>query len=114
MHLSVLDKHQSAVSLTSTVNLAFGSRVLDKKTGIILNSQQDDFSSPGVINAFGYSPSPNNYVAPGKRPLSSTVPTIIEDSNGQVRMVVGASGGSFIITGTLNVNIALGDSFDIY
>lgn len=107
MHLSVLDKDQGAVSLTATINLPFGSRVLDRDTGIILNSQQGDFSIPGMVNAFGYSPSPNNFVAPGKRPLSSTVPTIIEDADGQVKMVVGASGGSFIITGTLNVCTSL-------
>jgi gamma-glutamyltranspeptidase len=89
--------------MTATVNLAFGSRVLDKDTGIILNSQQDDFSIPGIANAYGYTPSPSNFVVGGKRPLSSTVPSIIEDSEGNVKMIVGAAGGPTIISGALNV-----------
>jgi gamma-glutamyltranspeptidase/glutathione hydrolase/leukotriene-C4 hydrolase len=47
MHLSVVDKDDGAVSLTSTVNLVFGSHILDEKTGVILNNQMDDFSIPG-------------------------------------------------------------------
>lgn len=104
MHLSVVDKDHGAVALTSTVNLIFGSRVMDAKTGVILNDQQDDFSTPGFSNAFGFSPSPNNFVAPHKRPLSSITPTIIEDKNGDLRLVVGGSGGSEIITATVNVS----------
>ncbi|GAA5802540.1 hypothetical protein HPULCUR_008008 [Helicostylum pulchrum] len=105
MHLSVLDKDNGAVALTSTINLLFGSRIMDRATGIILNDQQDDFSSPGVVNAFGYSPSRSNYVGPGKRPLSSITPVIIENENGQLEMVVGGSGGSQIVSATLNVII---------
>lgn len=105
MHLSVLDKDNGAVALTSTVNLLFGSRIMDRATGIILNDQQDDFSSPGVVNAFGYSPSRSNYVGPGKRPLSSITPVIIEDENGQLEMVIGGSGGSQIVSATLDVII---------
>ena len=104
----------SAVSLTSTVrelnklcscqkiNLLFGSRLMDPNTGIILNDEMDDFSIPGISNAFGLAPSPYNYIQPGKRPLSSCVPTIIE-KDGKVELVVGASGGSRIITSTANV-----------
>ncbi|EPB84895.1 gamma-glutamyltransferase [Mucor circinelloides 1006PhL] len=105
MHLSVVDKDNSAVALTSTVNLLFGSRVMDPVTGIILNDQQDDFSSAGISNAFGFSPSVANFVAPGKRPLSSITDTIIETEDGHLKMVVGASGGSEIITATLNTII---------
>lgn len=105
MHLSVVDKDNSAVALTSTVNLIFGSRVMDPATGIILNDQQDDFSSAGISNAFGFSPSVANFVAPGKRPLSSITDTIIETEDGHLKMVVGASGGSEIITATLNVSV---------
>ncbi|KAL9543337.1 hypothetical protein MBANPS3_008159 [Mucor bainieri] len=115
MHLSVVDKDNGAVALTSTVNLIFGSRIMDPATGIILNDQQDDFSSVGMSNAFGFSPSAANFVAPGKRPLSSVTDTIIETEDGQLKMVVGASGGSEIITATLNTIInTLDFNMDLY
>ncbi|KAJ2931509.1 hypothetical protein H1R20_g5598, partial [Candolleomyces eurysporus] len=85
-----------AVSLTSTVNFIFGSQVLDPVTGVILNDEMDDFSTPGVPNGFGLYPSPYNYPQPGKRPLSSTVPTIIEHEDGSFYLAVGGSGGSRI------------------
>ncbi|KAJ3337076.1 hypothetical protein HDU91_001579, partial [Kappamyces sp. JEL0680] len=75
MHVSVLTASGEGVALTSTVNLSFGSKIMDPKTGIILNDEMDDFSIPGVPNAFGLAPSPYNYIQPGKRPLSSSVPT---------------------------------------
>ncbi|KAF7288635.1 Sec7-like domain belongs to guanine nucleotide exchange factors [Mycena chlorophos] len=95
-HTSVIDRNGMAVSLTSTVNLIFGSQVLDPETGIILNDEMDDFSVPGTPNGFGLYPSPYNYPAPGKRPLSSTVPTIIENADGEVELAIGGSGGGRI------------------
>ncbi|KAL5035531.1 hypothetical protein BDV3_005431 [Batrachochytrium dendrobatidis] len=106
MHLSVLNAEGEAVSLTSTVNLLFGSKIMDSNTGIILNDQMDDFSIPGTSNAFNLASSPYNYIHPRKRPLSSSVPTIIE-SNGKVEAVAGASGGSMIITSTLQVLVGM-------
>ncbi|ORY06461.1 gamma-glutamyltranspeptidase [Basidiobolus meristosporus CBS 931.73] len=103
-HLSVVDKNQLSVALTSTVNLYFGSQVLDLNTGVILNNEMDDFSIPGVSNAFNLPPSPNNFVAPKKRPLSSSVPTITE-FNGDLELVLGASGGSRITTAVLQTLI---------
>ncbi|KNC97483.1 gamma-glutamyltransferase [Spizellomyces punctatus DAOM BR117] len=100
MHVSVLGPDGEAVSMTCTVNLLFGGQLMDPETGIILNDEMDDFSIPGVPNAFGLVPSPYNYVQPRKRPLSSSVPTIIE-RDGQVEAIIGASGGSRIITATL-------------
>ncbi|KAJ3073483.1 hypothetical protein HDU98_001411 [Podochytrium sp. JEL0797] len=98
MHVSVLNtQDNTAVSLTSTVNLVFGSQVMDPVTGIILNDEMDDFSIPGVPNYFGLSPSPYNFIHPGKRPLSSMVPTIVE-RDGIPEIVIGASGGSMIPT----------------
>lgn len=96
MHLSVVDKDHMAVAVTSTVNLVFGSRVLDTNTGIILNDELDDFSRPGIPNYFGLYPSPYNYPEATKRPLSSTCPTIIENADGTLYAVLGASGGSRI------------------
>ncbi|GAA6004120.1 hypothetical protein JCM10207_002436 [Rhodosporidiobolus poonsookiae] len=77
-HLSAMDQWGGAVSLTTTVNLIFGSRVMDASTGIILNDEMDDFASPGKADAFGLAPSPFNYPQPGKRPLSSTSPLIVD------------------------------------
>lgn len=90
-----------AVSLTSTVNLLFGSHIMVPETGVILNDEMNDFSVPGTSNAFGYIPSPSNYIRPGKRPLSSITPTIVEHANGSLYFVVAAAGGSRIITATL-------------
>ncbi|KAI9252906.1 nucleophile aminohydrolase [Phascolomyces articulosus] len=101
MHLSVVDEEDGAVALTSTVNLLFGARILDQATGIILNDEMDDFSIPGKPNNFGLYPSEYNYVAPGKRPLSSITPTIIERDS-KFEMALGGSGGSLIPTATLN------------
>ncbi|KAI8589437.1 nucleophile aminohydrolase [Geranomyces variabilis] len=97
MHVSVLTDSGEAVSMTSTVNLLFGGQIMDPVTGIILNDEMDDFSIPNHPNAFGLAPSPYNYIQPKKRPLSSSVPTIVENGD-YVEAVIGASGGSRIIT----------------
>ncbi|KAI9475132.1 hypothetical protein LPJ78_000373 [Coemansia sp. RSA 989] len=101
-HLSILDKDEMAVALTSTVNLEFGSRIMDPSTGIILNDEMDDFSTTNETNSFGLRPSPNNKIVPKKRPMSSTSATIIEH-NGHVELVAGGSGGSRILTAVLQV-----------
>ncbi|KAJ2918019.1 hypothetical protein MD484_g2380, partial [Candolleomyces efflorescens] len=111
-HTSVLDKSGMAVSLTSTVNLIFGSQVLDPVTGVILNDEMDDFSTPGVPNGFGLYPSPYNYPQPGKRPLSSTVPTIIEHEDGSFYLAVGGSGGSRIFPAVFQTLLNLEWGFD--
>eukprot|EP01024_Parvocaulis_polyphysoides_P055455 TRINITY_DN5681_c0_g1_i1.p2 TRINITY_DN5681_c0_g1~~TRINITY_DN5681_c0_g1_i1.p2 ORF type:complete len:197 (-),score=25.71 TRINITY_DN5681_c0_g1_i1:899-1444(-) len=88
--------------MTTTINTAFGSMVVSKKTGILLNNEMDDFSVAGFSNSFGVAPSEANFIAPGKKPLSSTSPTIIERM-GKPIMITGASGGPRIITGVLEV-----------
>ncbi|KAJ2742537.1 hypothetical protein GGI20_004422, partial [Coemansia sp. BCRC 34301] len=103
-HLSVLDKDDMAVAVTSTINLEFGARIMDPVTGVILNDQMDDFSTTNQTNGFGLRPSPNNKIVPGKRPLSSTSATIVEQ-NGRVELVLGGSGGSRILTAVLQVII---------
>lgn len=101
-HFSVVDKDRNAVSLTSTINLEYGSFFVSPSTGIIMNDCMDDFSIPGRPNAFSMPPSENNFIVPGKRPLSSQSPTIVLN-DGNVDLVVGGSGGPRIISATLHV-----------
>lgn len=65
----------------------------------------DDFSTPGVVNAYGVPASPANYIEPGKRPLSSMCPTIVIDKNGDVKLVIGSAGGTRITSAVAYVNI---------
>ena len=91
-----------AISVTTTVNLLFGSQLVVPETGVIMNNEMNDFSIPNQSNAFGYAPSPANFVQPGKRPLSSISPTIVEYlKNGTLYFVIGSAGGSRIITATI-------------
>lgn len=101
-HVVTADKSGMAISLTSTINLIFGGGIIVPETGVILNDQMNDFSMPGRRNEFGYPPSPSNFIRPGKRPLSSITPVIVEHkSNGSLYYVVGSAGGSRIITATI-------------
>ncbi|KAH8592064.1 gamma-glutamyltranspeptidase-like protein [Bisporella sp. PMI_857] len=101
-HIVAADASGLAISLTSTVNLGFGSRLMVPETGLIMNNEMNDFSIPGSSDAFGYIASPSNYVQSGKRPQSSITPIIVEFlSNSSLYFVVGAAGGSQIITSTI-------------
>ncbi|KAJ7126463.1 gamma-glutamyltranspeptidase [Mycena crocata] len=100
-HMAAVDRWGGAVSLTTTVNLFWGSRVMTED-GIVLNDEMDDFSSPGLTNAFGFAPSPVNFIRPGKRPQSSISSSIAEDvETGALLIATGSAGGSRIITATL-------------
>lgn len=91
-----------AISMTSTVNTDFGSGVMVPETGLVMNNEMNDFSIPNTPNEYGYAPSPANFIKPGKRPLSSISPVIVESlETGEIYFITGASGGSYIITATL-------------
>jgi gamma-glutamyltranspeptidase / glutathione hydrolase / leukotriene-C4 hydrolase len=108
--VSVIDLDGLAVSVTSTVNQAFGSMLMSENTGILLNDHMDDFSTPNMPNSFGLPPSPHNFIHPGKRPMSSAAPLIISDkATGRVFMVTGAVGGSKIISATTRSVVDLVD-----
>ncbi|WP_421829060.1 gamma-glutamyltransferase [Larkinella sp.] len=97
-HFSVVDQEGSAVSITTTLNGGYGSRVVVGGAGFLMNNEMDDFSvKPGVPNMFGLIGNQANAIAPGKRMLSSMTPTIVEQ-DGKLYMVVGTPGGSTIIT----------------
>ncbi|KAL8787673.1 MAG: hypothetical protein Q9213_002104 [Squamulea squamosa] len=101
-HIVTVDASGMAISLTTTINLLFGSQLMVESTGIIMNNEMNDFSIPNSSNAFGYVPSPSNFIRPGKRPLSSISPTIVEFlSNSTFYFAVGSAGGSRIITATI-------------
>ncbi|KAK6466019.1 putative gamma glutamyltransferase [Scheffersomyces coipomensis] len=105
-HFSILDEDNNAVSMTTTVNLLFGSLVYDSHTGIILNNEMDDFSQPNISNAFNLTPSIFNFIDSYKRPLSSTSPTIIINSTSHTPdFLIGAAGGSRITTAILQAII---------
>lgn len=100
-HTSVVDMWGNAVSVTTTLNLNYGSKVLVGGAGFFLNDEMDDFSAkPGVPNYFALVGNEANAIAPGKRMLSSMTPTIVE-KDGNLFMVLGAPGGSTIITAVL-------------
>ena len=103
-HISVIDQNGLSVSLTSTLNTYFGAGVVGERSGIILNNEMDDFvAEPGKPNFYGLLGSEANSVAPGAVPLSSMTPTILISPDGTKRISIGASGGPFIISSTLQV-----------
>lgn len=105
-HLSVIDKDGNAAALTTTLNYAFGSCLVAKGTGILLNDQLDDFAAqPGTPNAYGLVTGEANAVAPGKRPLSSMSPTLVfqQGRPAEVMLAVGSPGGATIPTTVIQV-----------
>lgn len=123
-HIVTSDQTGLSITLTSTVNLLFGSHLMVPETGVIMNNEMDDFSIPGRNNAFGFPPSPYNFPGPGKRPLSSITPVHIvrtphfkskgkreagegeegsdkEEEDDKWLLSIGAAGGSRIPTATV-------------
>nr|WP_236778664.1 gamma-glutamyltransferase [Algoriphagus sanaruensis] len=100
-HYSIVDAEGNAVSVTTTLNGAYGSKVYIDELGFFMNNEMDDFSAkPGTPNMFGLIGAEANSIAPGKRMLSSMTPTIVE-KDGELLLVVGTPGGSTIITSVL-------------
>jgi len=98
-HFSIADAIGNAVSVTTTLNNPFGSKVTVRGGGFLLNNEMDDFAAkPGSPNVFGLVQGEANAVAPGKRMLSSMSPTIVLDPQGRLFLVTGGSGGPTIIT----------------
>ena len=108
-HVSVIDKDGNAVAYTTTLNLAYGSKIVAEGTGILLNNEMDDFSAKdNTPNAFGLLGGDANAIAPGKRMLSSMTPTLVV-KDGDILLVTGSPGGSTIITTVLQVVMNLID-----
>ena len=107
-HLAIIDAQGNAVSMTTTIEAAFGARMMVE--GFLLNNQLTDFSfapsdAQGAVA---------NRVQAGKRPRSSMAPTIVFGPDGQLRLVVGSPGGSLIINFVAKVLVAnLRDGIDI-
>lgn len=119
-HTSIIGPHGDACSITSSINLVFGSNIIGEKTDIIYNNQMDDFACPGSeSNSYSLPNYTINYIQPGKRPVSSMTPLIAINPDNKVRLVSGGSGGTRILTSTALVaahNLLLGrdllDSID--
>ncbi len=100
-HFSVADKSGNVVSMTYTLNSTFGSKVVIKDTGILMNNEMDDFSAaPGIPNQFNLLGAEANQITPFKRPLSSMTPTIVLKDE-ELFFTTGSPGGSRIISAVL-------------
>uniref|UniRef100_A0A914CF41 Gamma-glutamyltranspeptidase 1 n=1 Tax=Acrobeloides nanus TaxID=290746 RepID=A0A914CF41_9BILA len=118
-HVSIVNENL-AISLTSSINNRFGSLRRSERLGIIWNNHMDDFSVPGAKNFYGFDPSKDNFIQPGKRPLSSMSPLVIFNKHTkEIKAAIGASGGSKIISATaqvilnvLNFNLTVKEAID--
>ena len=88
-------------------NKRFGAKYRSTTTGIIYNNEMADFDIYGQDKVNDISPSSFNFPGPGKRPFSSTCPTILTDNDGVVRLVIGASGGKMITTAVSQVRLII-------
>jgi gamma-glutamyltranspeptidase/glutathione hydrolase len=105
-HLCVIDAAGNAVALTTTVNGYFGAKLMTRG-GFLLNNEMDDFAlEAGVPNTWGLVPGDFNLVAPGKRPLSSMIPTLLFEDD-RVVGCIGGSGGPKIISNVFQVLVGI-------
>lgn len=108
-HYDVADAQGNVAAVTYTINAWFGSGVTIPGAGFLMNDEMDDFASkPGTPNMFGLVQGERNAIAPGKRPLSSMTPTILV-KDGKPFLVLGAPGGSTIISAVLQVIVNMVD-----
>ena len=117
-HFSIIDKDGNAVSNTYTLGLSFGSGVTIPGTGILMNSQMNNFAYRyGDKNDIGRGASPGNKFEPGKKPMSTMAPTIIFDKDDKLFLITGSPGGSDIpaailrvITGVIDFGLDIGEA----
>lgn len=103
-HFTVVDAEGNCVSNTYTLNDSYGSKVVIRGTGILMNNEMDDFAAkPGVPNLYGLIQGERNAVAPRKRPLSAMTPTFVLRKDGSLWFAVGSPGGPTIINTVLQV-----------
>ena len=108
-HYSIADEQGNVVAVTYTLNAGYGSKMTVPGLGFLLNDEMDDFTAkPGTPNMFGLVQGEANSIAPGRRPLSSMVPTIAL-KDGRPFLALGAPGGSMIITAVLQVMLNVMD-----
>uniref|UniRef100_A0A224YZ70 Gamma-glutamyltranspeptidase / glutathione hydrolase / leukotriene-C4 hydrolase n=1 Tax=Rhipicephalus zambeziensis TaxID=60191 RepID=A0A224YZ70_9ACAR len=112
-HVTLYGSDGIAISVSSTINYYFGS-LIRTNSGVLLNDQMDDFSTPGKPNIYGLAPSKANFIKPGKRPMSSMSPMVLVDSAGKVQLSLGGTGGSLITSGIALVTVrALWQGYNI-
>tara|TARA_A100001388_G_scaffold86103_1_gene62170 strand:+ start:490 stop:2211 length:1722 start_codon:yes stop_codon:yes gene_type:complete len=117
-HYSIIDKEGNAVSNTYTLGLSFGSGVTIPGTGILMNSQMNNFAYRyGDENEIGRAASPGNRFEPGKKPMSTMAPTIVFDKDNKLFLITGSPGGSDIpaailrvVTGVIDFNLDIGEA----
>lgn len=106
-HYSIVDSAGNAVAVTTTINGSFGSAVVVRGAGFLLNNEMDDFTTrPGEPNMYGLVQGESNSIAPGKRMLSAMTPTIVIAPDGRTELVTGTPGGPTITTSVLQVVVA--------
>lgn len=100
-HFSIVDQFGNAVSVTTTLNSSYGSKVVVDGCGFIMNNEMDDFTSKvGEANIYGLVQGEKNIIEANKRMLSSMTPAIVS-KEGDLKLIVGSPGGSTIITSVL-------------
>jgi gamma-glutamyltranspeptidase/glutathione hydrolase len=109
-HYSIVDPNGNAAAVTTTLNGSFGSAVTVTGAGFVLNNEMDDFTSaPGQPNQYGLVQGEANAVAPGKRMLSAMTPSMVQDQDGRLELILGTPGGATIITTVYQVIAAVLD-----